>query len=325
MQISRNNLENFNLYPFITLGINDKGLIFYKNKITEKLCPQIRNNTLINRFTTASIDKSAITSATFYDNRSTLLVHKLDDELGEYTVITVFSGGSGNGRYNENYLHEYCVALDELLIDNEGDIPKNNQLGLIRNIQKLQKALTDWGNFTTSFIDNCHNKLSDTNMTESFFTTVTNVVNNRLRIGVELELINNTEEINATFGFKTAVTLLNVMGFIFLNSTDKHVTISFDDEAGGVKVGFVFNSKYDIESLYGFKGSYSTIFTLLTGVTAAKNFGIEFDFTTNDKNQTLFNVHVPSETGMNFAFMSSSSVEAVTNTFCDEILYSTFN
>ena len=269
MQFSRENLTNFDLYPFTTIACDSDGFVIYKNELTRKLYRNIHVGAKLSTYTNAALSPSRIEVADFYGERCTMFICSLEDNNGIYTIITIFSIGSCGSDLYKNSITELETAVTSLLSSNEsGDVLKKRSL--LRDIVKKHELAKRCGAFASSYLENTNLFSFDFANVTDFISRIVTIINDRLEIDVTIDICDLTKctpYIKITKG--TVLVMLNFLNFAILNS-DKNVTITLSNTGNEVNISFEYHSKHIFENIFTDNNALCNTFMLLTGINVAE-------------------------------------------------------
>ena len=305
MYFPRENLINFDLYPFVTIACDSNGFIIYKNELTKKLYGNVHVGARLSAYTNISISPSRIVNADFYGDKCTMFLCN----FSEYTVITIFSIGCCRSDVYAQSCEEFKKAVEKLLEKEYNDNAKEKR-SLLRDVVRKYETAKKCGAFASAFLENQNLFSYDIVTVSEFISSVINIINNRLDVNVKMNLrddSNDTPYIRIKKA--TLLTLLNFISFAILNS-ENNVNVTISTENDSVNISFDYNSKHIFENIFKGEGVRPYIFTLLTGIDNAESNGIKYSFT-HQNHQTAFNLTLPLIVSRELIFNSENSIEKI--------------
>lgn len=277
MQFPRKNLANFDLYPFVTVACDSKGFVIYKNELTRKLYQNIHIGARLSSYTDIALIPSRIESAKFYGNSCTLFICNLEDDDGDYTVITIFSIGFCSMALYQDSVAELKSAVTNLLKhkDAEASLEKRS---FLRDVARKQELAKKCGLFISSYLENQSLFSYDVVNVANFISRVVNVINNRLGFDIKLELCDLSETTpHIKISKATALILLNLINFTILNS-NRDIKVSVSTDIKTVNVSFEYFSKHIFQNIFPNDEVAYYTFMLLTGIDLAEKNNIRISF-----------------------------------------------
>ncbi len=313
MKISRNNLEHLNNFPFIYIGADSEGTVFFKNRLAEIMFPSIKLASKLDRYSSIRPEASSVQIGVLCGNKYTAIIQKIYDDEGLYYLIAIFEASYKPDGDNKS-MDSRLIALKSLITEEVLTEKAKNAFTTFRNVKQFENTLAEWRNFSNLYIEQCRFGNGSSLSLESFLISIERVVNNRLDLGVKINYVPPQNRSSTKMSASLAAIVMNLLSFIILSSTDRCLTVALNENEESSFLKFAFNSRLSSDENEFISFASPKLITLLTGITICEENDINIDFLQNNTYSEIKLSLLRSDTS-SFIFSSNENDDKLTEGF----------